>query len=145
MTDSSLTIGKDNDSIWWSCLLDILESSDKGDTNDSDDTKWLYEDFHKQKYMISNKWYAKLKLSNVAVYLINNKPIMALFYTEATCSCIPHHLFQKISDQVDITRKSLWVNKASRSTIGLIGIVLLALDISNHTFVQNFIICKKLK
>ena len=33
----------------------------------------------------------------------------------------------------------------SRTTLGLIGIVPLTLDIKNHTFIQNFIICKKLK
>ena len=37
------------------------------------------------------------------------------------------------------------MTRASRTTLGLIEIVPLILDINNHTFVHNFIICKKLK
>ena len=38
-TDSSMTIGGSNDSVGWRSLQEILESSDKGDTCDSDDTE----------------------------------------------------------------------------------------------------------
>ena len=83
--------------------------------------------------------------SNFAVKHQSNEPSIALFDTGTTCCCILHHLFQKISHKVDMTRKSLWVNTASRTTLGQIGIVPLILDIKDHTFVHNFTICKKLK
>ena len=95
--------------------------------------------------MISNIEYAKLKCLHFAVKLLNNKPTIALFNIGATCSCISHHLFQKISDRADMTRTSLQVNVASRTFLGPIGIVPLICDINDHVFVHNFIICKKLK
>ena len=59
------------DSIGWRNLPGILESSDEGDTCNSDD-EWLSEDFYKQEHMISNIEYTKLKLSNFAVKILNN-------------------------------------------------------------------------
>ena len=95
--------------------------------------------------MISNIEHARLILSNFIVKLLNNEPVIALFNTGATCSCISHQLVQKISDKVNMTKKTLWVKTASRTKLGPIGIVPLVLDINNHAFVDNFIICKKLK
>ena len=95
--------------------------------------------------MISNIGYTKMKLSNFAVKCLNNKPTISLFDTGATCSCISHHLFQKISDKVNMTRKVLQVNMVKRATLGPKGIVPLILDINDDTFVHNFIICKKPK
>ena len=65
-----------------------------------------------------------------------------VFGTGATCSCISHHLFQKISDKVDMTRMSLQVNTASRKSLGMIGVAPPCLDSNDHTFIHNFIICK---
>ena len=44
-----------------------------------------------------------------------------------------------------MTRKSLQVNTASRTTLGPLGIVPLIPDINDHAFVHNIIICKKQK
>ena len=143
-TDSSRTIREDDSSIWRN-LHEILESSDKGDTHDFDDEGWLPQDFYKQECMIYNKEYAKLKLLNFEDKILNNESIIALFNTEAMRSCISHHLFQKIFDKVDITRMSLWVNTASGTMLDLIDIVLLMLNIHDHTFLCIFIICHKLK
>ena len=40
---------------------------------------------------------------------------------------------------------SLQVNAANRTTLDLIGIVPLILDINDHIFIHNFIISKKVK
>ena len=44
-----------------------------------------------------------------------------------------------------MTRMSLRVNTACRTTLDPIGIINLILDINSYTFTYNFIICKKLK
>ena len=88
-------MGEENDSIVWRSLPRILESSQEGDICNSDDGKWLLQDFYIQEHMISNIEYAKLKLSNFAVKILKNEPIIVLFDTGVTCSCISHHLFQK--------------------------------------------------
>ena len=43
-----------------------------------------------------------------------------------------------------MTRMSFQENTASRTILGLIGIVPLILDINDYTFVHNSIICNKL-
>ena len=55
--------------------------------------------------MILNLEYAKLKLSNFAVKLLDCEPIIALFDTGATFSCISCHLIMRISDKVEVTQK----------------------------------------
>ena len=67
--------------------------------------------------MLLNLEYIKLKLSSFAVNLHNSEPLIALFDTEATCSCISHHLFTKISDKGYMMQKSLRVNTASVTTL----------------------------
>ena len=78
--------------------------SGENNTHNSDDDEYLSEDFYKKEHIISNIEYSKSKLSNFAIKILNNEPIIALFDTGATCSCILHHLFQKISDKVNMKR-----------------------------------------
>ena len=89
--------------------------------------------------------YAKLKLSKFEVKLHDFDHIIALFDTGATCSCISYQLFTKIADKVEVIRKTLRVNTASGTTLGPIGIVHLAMNIEEHSFKHNFIICTELK
>ena len=57
-----------------------------------------------QEHMISNIEYANLILSNFIIKILSNETIIALFHTGATCSCISHNQFQKISDKVNMTK-----------------------------------------
>ena len=66
--------------------------------------------------MTSNIEYARLKPFNFAAKILNNGPIIALFDTGTSCSYISYHLFQKVSDKVDMTKVFLQVNTASGST-----------------------------
>ena len=66
-TDSSMTAGEDDDSVGWRSLPEILESSDEGDTCNSDDKEWLHENFYKQEHMTSCIEYAKLKFSTMSL------------------------------------------------------------------------------
>ena len=68
--------------------------------------------------MILNLKYTKLKLFNFAVKPLGSKLIIALFDIGATCPCISHHLFMKISDKVDMMQKLLQVNTASGIILG---------------------------
>ena len=52
---------------------------------------------------------------------------------------------QKFSDKVNMIKKPLKVDTASRATLGPIGITLLELNISDQNFADNFIVCTKLK
>ena len=128
----------------WASLPDIATTSEDSVTFDTYITEWLDDSFYKQNHVISNLQYAKLKLPNLAVKLLNSEPIIVLFDTEATFSCTFYHLFIKIS-KLTLCKKFLWVNTASRMTLGPIGIVLLVLDMNDHSIVHNFIICVKLK
>ena len=134
-----------NDSIGWGGLPEIVTSLEDSDTCNPDRAECLDDSFYEQDHMISNLEYVKLKLSNSAVKLLNSKPIIALFDTGVTCSFISQQLFLKISDKVNMTQKPLRVNTVSATSLGMIGIVPLILDIDNHSFVHNFIICIKLK
>ena len=96
-------------------------------------------------YTVSNLEYAKLKLSNFTVKLHDYDPSIALFDTGAPCSSISYQHFTNISNKVNIIKKALWVNTASRATLGPIGIVQLTMNIEEHSFKCNFIICMKLK
>ena len=58
-------------------------------------------------HTVSNLEYAKLKLSNFIGKPQNCEPIIALFDTRVTCSCILYQLFTKISDKVNIIKKTL--------------------------------------
>ena len=58
-TDSSVTMGNDDDSIGLRSLSEILELSDDGNTCDSDDKKWLHMNFYRQEHMISTMEYCK--------------------------------------------------------------------------------------
>ena len=53
-TDSSMTIGEEDDYVGWKSLSQILESPDKDDTCDFDDEEWPHENLYKQEYMIPN-------------------------------------------------------------------------------------------
>ena len=106
---------------------------------------WLHKKFYKHEHMLSSIEYSKLKLSNFVVKILNREAIITPFNTAATCSYISHHLFQKISDKVDMTRMSLQINTASRTTLGPIGIVPLILNINDYIFIHNLIIHKKLR
>ena len=46
-----------------------------------------------------------------------NRIVTALFDTGATCSCISKQVFQKILDKINLIRKPLNVNTASRATL----------------------------
>ena len=86
-----------------------------------------------------------MKLSNFEVKLHDCEPIIALFNFKAICYCISYHLFMKISNKVDIIRKTLLVHTGIGITLGLIGIVHLTMNIEEYSFKHNFIICTKLK
>ena len=57
--------------------------------------------------MVFNLECAKLKLSNISVNVHECDPIIALSDTGDMCSCISYQLFMKISDKVDVIRKTL--------------------------------------
>ena len=95
--------------------------------------------------MVSNYEYAKLKQSNFAVKLYDCNPIRALFDTGATCSCISYILFMKISDKLDVKRKTLQVHTASGTTLDPIVIVNMTKNIEEHNFKHNSITYTKLK
>ena len=105
----------------------------------------LDEKGYQNVHTVSNLEYAKLKLSNFTVKHQNCDPIIALFDTGATCSCISYQLFIKISDKANIVNKTFWVNTASGATLGPIGLPSLAMNIEEHSFRHYFIICTKLK
>ena len=54
-------------------------------------------------------------------------------------------IMYKKSDKVSMIQKFLKVNTASGTVLGPIGIAHLELNIDDHIFVHNFIICTKLK
>ena len=137
---------EDNDSMGWRSLPEMPLTSEDSDTCDMDETEWLDDNFfYQQAHMVSNLEYAELKLSNFTVKLHYCDPIIALFDTGATCSCISYQLFTKISDKVNVITKTLWVNTASGTTPGPLGIAHLTMNIEEHSFKYNFIICTKLK
>ena len=136
---------EDNDSLGWRSLPEIPLTSESSDTCDMDKTKWLDNIFYQHTHTVLNLEYAKLKLSYFAVKHHDFDPIIALFNTGATCSCILYQLFMKISDKVDIIRKTQRVNTVTGTTLCPIGIAHLAMNIEEHNFQHNFIICTKLK
>ena len=83
-----------------------------------------------------------LKLSNFVIKILSIEPIIALFDNGVICTRISHQLFLKFSCRLDMTQKSLKVNTASGTTI---GIGPLELNIDNHVSMHNYIICTKLK
>ena len=60
-------------------------------------------------------------------------------------SCISYQLFMKTSDKVDIIRKTLRVNTTSGTTLSTMDIDHLTMNIEEHNFKHNFLICTKLK
>ena len=88
--------------------------------------------------------YFKLKLSNFTVKCHNCYQIIAPFDTGATCSYILYLLFMKISNKVNIIKKTLQVNTASGATLGAIGLEQLTMNTEEHIFRHNFITCTKL-
>ena len=105
-------------------------------------TRWM---FYQSIQTGSNLEYVKLKLSNFTVKLQNCNPVIALFDTGATCSCISYYLLIKIADKVNTVKKTLWVNTASGAILGPIGLTSLTMNIEDHSLRHNFIICTKLK
>ena len=114
------------------------------DSRDTDGAEWLDDIFYEQNHTIFNLEYAKLKMSNFAVKCLSIEPITALFATGATFSCISQQLFIKISNKVNMLKKSLKVNIVSETTLGPIEINPLELIIDDHIlciillFVQNW-------
>ena len=92
-TDPSTDID-DNDCIGWRSIPEIAASSEDCDM---DRTEWLDFILYEQDHMISSLEYAKLKLASFAVKPLISEPVIVLPNTWATCSCISHHLFMKIS------------------------------------------------
>ena len=136
---------EDNDSFKSRSLPEIPLMSESSDTCDTKETEWLDDTFYQHAYTVSNLESAKLKLSNFVVKLHDFNPIRALFDSGAMCSCISYKLFTKISDKIDIMWKTLRVNTASGTTSDPIGIVSLTMNIEEHSFKHNFVICTKLK
>ena len=95
-SDSSTGI-EDNDSIGWRSLPEIVSTSEDSHTCDTDKMVPLDNSFYRQVHRLSNLEYAKLKMSNFAVKLVDCELIITLFNTVATCSCISCNLFTKIS------------------------------------------------
>ena len=89
---------EDNESMGWRSLPAMPLTSEGSET---------YDNFYQQTHKVSNLEYDKLKLSNFTVNLHECDPIIALFDTGATHSCISYQLFTKISDKVDVIRKTL--------------------------------------
>ena len=110
--DISTEIG-DNDSSGWRHLSEIHSTSEDNNSSETDVTEWLDEKFYQSMHTVSNLEYVKLTLSNFTVKFQNCDPIIALFDTGATCSCIFYHLFTNILDKMNIIKKTLWVNTAS--------------------------------
>ena len=122
------------DFMGWGSLPEIPLTSEDSDTCDMGETEWLDDSFYQQMQKISNLEYAKLKLSNFAVKLNVFNPIIASFDSGTTCSCFSYQLFTKVSDKVDLMRKTLWENTARGTTLGLIGIVHLTMNNEEHSF-----------
>ena len=98
---------EDNDSMGWRSLPEIPMSSEDSDIHDTDETEWLTIIFINRPI-----WYQIWNMLNenypkFSVKLHDCDPIIALFDTEGTCSCILYQLFTKTSDRVDIIRKTL--------------------------------------
>ena len=120
---------EDNDSTGWRSLPEMPLTTEDSDTCDTDETEWIFDTFHQTTHTVSNLEYAKLKLSNFAVVNLHEcDPIIALFHTGAICSYIVYQLVTKISDKVDIIKKTLWLNMANGATLTLIGIVQLTMN-----------------
>ena len=128
----------------WNNLPDMVMTSDISDTSDTDRAGRLYE-FNEQNHIISNLEYVKLKLSHFTVKILIKDPITALFDTGATCPCISKQVFKKSADKMNLIRKPLKVNTASRATLGPIRIATLGLNIEEQNFTHNCIVCTKLE
>ena len=68
---------------WKSLPNTVITSEDRYAIN-TDGVEWPHDSFYEQNYIISNLEYAKLKLSNFKVKILNTEPIAALFDTGAT-------------------------------------------------------------
>ena len=106
---------EDKDAMGWRNLSEIATSEDS-ESCDTDKTEGLDNNFYEQNHTISNLEYATVKLSNFVIEILSIEPIIALYDTGATCSCISHQLFMKISYGVDMTQKSLKVNTSRGTT-----------------------------
>ena len=51
----------------------------------------------------------------------------------------------KILDRVNAIKKPLWINTTSGTTLGPIGLKQLTMNMEEHSFRHNLIICTKLK
>ena len=83
----------------------------------------------------------------------NDHQVLALFDTGATCLCVSHKLLDKLMTPLISSIKpikflpmTLKVNQADGQTsLELIGIALITIQLHQHTFTHPFVVCNQLK
>ena len=126
-------------------LYPDLDSESDSDEEDSlFGTEWL-DNLCALDHVVSSVQEVKGKLATFIIKLFSKEPVLALFDTRGTCSCISVSLYEQICKKVTIVEKHLRVVQVYGASLGMKGLVKLLIEINSNHFKHLFIVCQNLK
>ena len=120
---------------------DLSSESDSDEEDSLFGTEWL-DSLCTSDHIVSNMQEEKGKLATFIIKLFNAEPVLALFDTGATCSCISVSLHEWIAKKVIMVEKHLRVGQADGTSLGVKGQVKLLIEIYNKHFEHLCIVCQ---